>query len=270
MSHGGHGTEGPDRPDAAGPPVPDPPEDSGRAPRGIAGRTGPAQVPVVWGLMVLNVAMLLVLEAAGGSTDIRTQLRLGAQPNPLPSGDLWRLVTAMFLHFGVVHLAVNLWALWIFGPLFEQLAGSGRFLVLYLASGLLGGAATALVAEPGTVAAGASGAIFGLLGAFLVLGWRLRDRPQGRAWLRNALLLIGLNVVLGLSVPSIGLVAHLGGLVGGIVIFGAEPMAALPGVPVPQRARRPRSRMTAVATVVAVASLGAAGLLAPAVPSAGL
>lgn len=220
-------------------------------------------MPVVWTLLVLNAGMLLVLEAAGGSTDIATLLRFGAQPTPLPPDQLWRLATAMFLHVGLVHLAFNLWALWIFGPLFEQLAGSGRFLALYVASGLAGGAATALFTEPRTVSAGASGAIFGLLGAFLVLGWRLRDRPQGQAWLRNAVLLIVVNVALGLGVEQIGLIAHLGGLVGGIAVFAAEPLGALTGIPVPAGRDRPASRLLPAAVAVGTASLVAAATLAP-------
>lgn len=211
--------------------------------------------PVVTALIVVNATLLLVVEAAGGSGDIATMLAFGAQPTPLPREQLWRVASSMFLHFGVVHLLFNLWALWIFGPLFERLAGSGRFAALYGASGLAGGAATAAFTGPRTLSAGASGAIFGLLGAFLVLGFRLRHTEQGQSWLRNALLLIGLNVVFGLTAPSIGLVAHLGGLVGGALVFAAEPLAAMPGVPVPPGVRRPQSRLLPAAGAIAAISL---------------
>lgn len=239
-----------------------------RTRRGLSGAFD--EIPVVWTLLILNAGMFVVLEAAGGSRSTEVLIRFGAQTNPLPAGELWRLVTAMFLHIGILHLAFNMWALWLFGPLFERLAGSGRFLALYGASGLLGGAATAVLESPPTVAAGASGAIFGLLGAFLVLGWRLRRSPQGQAWLRNALLLIGINIALGISVPSIGLLAHLGGLAGGIVVFAAEPLPALPGSAPPRGGQRPRSRMVAVATAVSVVALASTLWLAPTVPSLGL
>jgi rhomboid protease GluP len=196
---------------------------------GIAGSF--AVIPAVWLIGGLNVVIFLIVEAAGGTTDLDTMYRFGAQPQPLAGGEWWRMIASTFLHFGIVHLAVNLWALAIFGPLFERIMGSGRFLALYLASGLAGSAASALFAPEGSLGAGASGAIFGLLGAFLVLGIRLRHTPQGRAWLRQALLLVGVNVAFGLSAPGIGLAAHLGGLVGGMVVFGAELLAGVPGLP---------------------------------------
>lgn len=178
--------------------------------------------PAVTALLVINVVMLLVAETLGGSTNLRVMFDLGALPNPLPSGNLWRLVTSMFLHFGVLHLAFNMFALWLFGPLFERLVGTGRFLALYFASGLAGGLASVLFATPPTLSAGASGAIFGLLGAFGVLGFRLRHTAAGNLWLRQAGALVGVNVVIGLVEPSIGLEAHLGGLAGGVIVLGAE------------------------------------------------
>ncbi len=180
------------------------------------------EAPAVWSLIGLNVLLLLFVEAVGGSNDLRTMLRFGAMPKPLPASELWRSVTSMFLHFGFIHLAFNVWALYVFGPLFERLVGSRRFLALYFGAGLAGSAASASFAPAGSLSAGASGAIFGLLGAFLVLGVRLRATPVGRSFLQQALFLLAINVALGLGDSSIGLAAHLGGFVGGAFIYGAD------------------------------------------------
>lgn len=206
--------------------------------------------PVTSTIAALNVAVFLLLEAAGGSTDLRVLVGFGAQATPLlEDGELWRLFTSMFLHIGLVHLVANMWALVIFGPLFERSVGRVRYVALYLASGLAGSAATALSVSPRSVSAGASGAIFGLLGAFAVLGFRLRGTELGSTWTRHALVLIGLNVVLGLTVPSIGLEAHLGGLVAGAAITAIETWGGIP-------ARRERTGPARFA------GLTAAGLIA--------
>ena len=225
---------------------------SGGALDGIAGAL--RRSPVTSTIAALNVTVFLLLEAAGGSTDLRVLVRFGAQATPLlEDGELWRLFTSMFLHIGLVHLLANMWALVIFGPLFERIVGRVRYVALYLASGLAGSAATALFVSPRSVSAGASGAIFGLLGAFAVLGFRLRDTELGSTWTRHALVLIGLNVVLGLTVPSIGLEAHLGGLVAGAWITMVETWGGIPA----RRARAGPARFVglAVAAIIAVASV---------------
>ncbi len=124
-------------------------------------------------------------------------------------GDYWRLLTAAFLHYGPIHLLLNMFALYWFGSLLEQRIGSGKFLLLYLVSGLAGSAG-ALIASPLTPTVGASGAIFGILGAGLVLE-RQRDYVFGG----SALGVIVINLVLTLSIPNISIGGHLGGLVGG-------------------------------------------------------
>jgi membrane associated rhomboid family serine protease len=127
-------------------------------------------------------------------------------------GEWWRLVTSMFLHYGPFHLLLNMLALYWFGSLLEQRIGSGRFLMLYLVSGLAG-AAGALIAAPTTPTVGASGAIFGILGAGLVLEQQ-RDYVFGG----SALGIIVINLVLTFSIPNISIGGHIGGLLGGIVV----------------------------------------------------
>lgn len=124
-------------------------------------------------------------------------------------GEYWRLITAAFLHYGPFHLLMNMLALWWFGSLLEQRIGSGKFLLLYLVSGLAGSAG-ALIASPLDPTVGASGAIFGILGAGLVLE-RQRDYVFGG----SALGIIVINLVLTFSIPNISIGGHIGGLIGG-------------------------------------------------------
>jgi membrane associated rhomboid family serine protease len=126
-------------------------------------------------------------------------------------GDWWRLMTAAFLHYGPFHLLMNMLALYWFGSLLEQRIGSGRFLLLYLVSGLAGSAG-ALLWSPLVPTVGASGAIFGILGAGLVLEQQ-RDYVFGG----SALGIILINFILTFSISSISKGGHIGGLVGGIL-----------------------------------------------------
>jgi membrane associated rhomboid family serine protease len=125
-------------------------------------------------------------------------------------GDWWRLITAAFLHYGPFHLLLNMLALWWFGSLLEQRIGSGRFLAIYLVSGLAGSAG-ALMLNPTTPTVGASGAIFGILGAGLVMETVHRDYVFGG----SALGVIVLNLVFTFSVSNISVGGHIGGLLGG-------------------------------------------------------
>jgi membrane associated rhomboid family serine protease len=124
-------------------------------------------------------------------------------------GDWWRLLTSAFLHGGPIHLILNMVALYWFGSLLEQRIGSGRFLLLYIVSGLAGSAG-ALIAAPTTPTVGASGAIFGILGAGLVLEQQ-RDYVFGG----SALGLIVINLILSFAIPGISIGGHIGGLIGG-------------------------------------------------------
>jgi membrane associated rhomboid family serine protease len=127
----------------------------------------------------------------------------------LAHGEWWRLITAAFLHAGVLHLAMNMLILWLVGAQLETAIGRGRYLLLYLVSGL-SGSAGALLLSPNAVTVGASGAIFGLLGALLVL------ERQGTYVLGGSVLgLVVLNVVITFAVPGISIGGHLGGLAGG-------------------------------------------------------
>jgi membrane associated rhomboid family serine protease len=124
-------------------------------------------------------------------------------------GEYWRLLTAAFLHYGAFHLLLNMLGLYWFGSLLERRIGSGRFLLIYVVSGLAGSAG-ALVLDPLKPTVGASGAIFGILGAGLVLE-RQRDYVFGG----SALGVIVANLVLTFAWPNISIGGHIGGLIGG-------------------------------------------------------
>ena len=130
----------------------------------------------------------------------------------LANGEWYRLITATFLHAGIIHLGFNMFVLWYVGSPVEQAIGRGRFLALYLVSGLAGSAG-ALVVSPDAVTVGASGAIFGVLGAALVL-----ERQGNYVLGGQALGLIVINLVITFIMPStISVGGHVGGLAGGAV-----------------------------------------------------
>jgi membrane associated rhomboid family serine protease len=126
-------------------------------------------------------------------------------------GDWWRLLSAAFLHYGPIHLGMNMLALWWFGGVVEQALGRGRFVLLYLVSGLAGSAG-ALIADPNAATVGASGAIFGMLGALLILEWQATGSFTGQA-----MTLIVINLAFSFAVAHISYGGHIGGLVGGIL-----------------------------------------------------
>ena len=130
----------------------------------------------------------------------------------LAHGEWWRLITAAFLHYGPIHLALNMLALWWLGSPVEMAHGHARLVLLYLVSGLAGSAG-ALIWSPNSITVGASGAIFGLLGAGLILEYEATGRLAG-----NYLTLIVINLVFTLGFSSqISVGGHIGGLVGGIL-----------------------------------------------------
>jgi membrane associated rhomboid family serine protease len=124
-------------------------------------------------------------------------------------GEWWRLLTATFLHGSLIHIGLNMLVLWMIGPPIEHYFGHARYLLLYLVSGLAGSAG-ALILSGGRPTVGASGAIFGIMGAALVLEWR-------RIWVfgGQALGLVVVNLVFTFAIPGISIGGHLGGLLGG-------------------------------------------------------
>jgi rhomboid protease GluP len=183
-----------------------------------------AKPRVVYALLGLIAVAFLAETALGGSTSLRVLVTLGAQVNLLVwQGEVWRLLTAMFLHIGVTHLLFNSWALYSLGRDVEMFYGSVRFTILYFVAGLFGGVAYYLLGAPPTavtVSAGASGAVFGVIGAELAFWLRNRDLfgAFGRQRLLNLGMLVAINLFLGFTVPGINNLAHLGGLISGFLL----------------------------------------------------
>ncbi|WP_066173438.1 rhomboid family intramembrane serine protease [Bacillus marinisedimentorum] len=169
-------------------------------------------------LLAVNLVMFAVLELNGGSTSIANLVEYGAKYNPLiMEGEWWRFVTSMFLHIGFLHFFLNSFALFYLGSAIERIFGTKRFIAIYFVAGLLGSFAS--FAFNSQISAGASGAIYGCFGALLYFGMNYRDlffRTIGM----YVLVILGINLVFGLTVPMVDNPAHLGGLAGGFLASG--------------------------------------------------
>ena len=188
-----------------------------------------SRLPVTFGLIGACVAVYVAVAVAGQSygyplnfglvTQPPEVLEQGAlSPDYVARGEVWLLVTSIFLHSGFVHLALNMLSLYFLGSFVEEVFGGPRFAALYVLSGLAGGIAYLFFDGSGS-AVGASGAIFGLLGS--IFGYTIRRGTF--SWqnplIRQLLILTALNIYIGISIPNISNTAHVGGLVGGLV-FG--------------------------------------------------
>ena len=167
-------------------------------------------------LLVINLLVFFGEIIRGGSNQTGVLISMGAKYNPrLWMGEYWRLLTPLFLHAGWEHFLFNSFALFQLGGLVEHFFGEGRFFWIYFGAGLFGTVASTLF-QPDTVSVGASGAIFGLLGALLYFSIR---RPQVAKGLFGRRLwgTLALNLVLGFVLPRIDYMGHLGGLIGGLL-----------------------------------------------------
>ncbi len=154
-----------------------------------------------------------------GSQNSAILVLMGAKYNPLiAAGQYWRLFTANFLHIGIVHLGFNTYALLLLGADMEQRFGHGRFLALYLLAGL-GGSVLSFLGND-ALSAGASGAIFGLVGAMITFFLTYRDQfgHYGQRRLSSLLMVAGYNLVMGFVMPGIDNLGHIGGLLVGLAL----------------------------------------------------
>jgi membrane associated rhomboid family serine protease len=226
---------------------------------GVSGRRGYVTI----GLILINVVMLLISLASakngaqalggqgfagliGGQTPLLDKLGVRGEvlftngatlPFGVADGQYYRLFTAMFMHFGILHLLMNMYALWILGRTLESFLGPVRFLALYLVAGL-GGNVAAYLFQPAALSAGASTALFGLFAALFLVLRRLGLNAT------SVLPVILINLVFTLSVPGISIAGHLGGFV-----VGALAGAGLAYAP---RQRRNLVQAGALAAIVLV------------------
>jgi len=190
------------------------------------------RVPRVWvtnALIVINLMVFLAMLASGAGlwhSSNGIQLAWGANFGPATQdGEWWRLGSAMFLHFGALHLVMNMWALWDGGQLVERMYGPIRFASIYFLCGIAGNLLSLVSHHGQAVSGGASGAIFGVYGALLVCLWRERSHlhPHEFRWLFwGASGFSAITIVLGVLIPGIDNAAHIGGfltgLLGGVVL----------------------------------------------------
>lgn len=181
---------------------------------------GIKQYKFTYSIILINIAIFLVeiIKARNFiDIDIYTLAEMGAKINILINhGQYYRLLTAAFLHGGIIHIFFNMSALNIIGKEVEAVYGGKKFLLIYFISAL-GGNIFSYLFKPNSISVGASGAIFGLLGAMLLFGIKERQKI-GKEYAKNILETIGLNVIIGLTIPNIDNFAHMGGLVIGFVI----------------------------------------------------
>lgn len=221
-------------------------------------------VSPTWQIAALNAAMFIVMAAFFGAgwfapLSMRPYNLFAASNGAATTdGEWWRLLTSMFAHYGLLHLALNLWALFNVGPFLERLLGRALFWLIYLAAGIEGGLLSIIWNGDRVWSAGASGAVFGLYGA--VLGWLVREkhglpRRVYRPMLMSSLLFAGLNIFSGLSRPGIDNACHLGGFATGFILGWLTALPVDPAV----RARLAGPRLWfATGLVVVVTVLGVA------------
>ena len=187
------------------------------APTTVAGGQYIAKPRVTYTLIGLNVALFL-LQYLGGINEVAGDW--GMWPVGIAvGGEWWRLLTGAFLHGSFLHIAFNMYVLFALGPTLERVLGHVRYLMLYLIAALGGGVASYAFSDMRTVSVGASGAIFGLMGALIVAGRRLNYD------IKQVVILLGINVVIGFLAPGVDWRAHLGGLITGAAVAAVFVLA---------------------------------------------
>lgn len=205
---------------------------------------------ITYVLIAINIVVWLLLEIYARTRGVNSSSLLiyfGAKENThIMLGEYWRFLTPVFLHNGITHLLVNSYSLYILGTTVEKLMGRGRFLFIYIISGLMGSIVSFMFSLAPSV--GASGAIFGLLGTLIYYGI---EHPAlfKRGFGKSILITLVINIVYGFSIPQIDNFGHFGGLIGGFLASG------IVGTPYARRSWRKRAAFTAVAAAIVSLSL---------------
>ena len=191
----------------------------GKAPEVIVLRdTKEQKKPVATAVIfAICLALLIVTTLSPNGRDIILQYGLGAEG--VANGEYYRFLTSMFLHSGIMHLASNAVYLYYFGVRSEKLLGTGRFLFLYLTAGVCGGLLSVFLGDGYGISIGASGAIYGLLGAMLLLTKKRGSRYTGMNY-STMLLLAATAICMGFFEPNVDNLGHIGGFLGGMAVFG--------------------------------------------------
>lgn len=185
--------------------------------RRVIGRPTAQTSPVSFGIMGVTIA-IFVAGFLSPELDRWLLENLALVNFLVADGEWYRIFTAALLHGGLMHVFFNMYALYLFGPRLEQQVGSAAFAALYVACAAAGSAVSYVLGPPLQVSVGASGAIFGLFGAWLFVAWKMRSSPGGRAMFNQLFVLLAINLALPLLVPGIDWRAHMGGLAAGVAI----------------------------------------------------
>jgi len=173
---------------------------------------------VTYILIAINILIFILMYIFGsGSENINTLVNFGALNKALVlNGEYYRLITSAFLHIGIIHLVCNMYALYILGNTIENYFGKIKYIFIYLISAIIGSFLSIIFMDNSVVSAGASGAIFGLMGSLLYFGYNYRV-TLNNSITRQILPVIVLNLLIGFTTSGINNFAHLGGLLGGYI-----------------------------------------------------
>ena len=178
------------------------------------------QAPGVITILGINVVVFILQQLIPGLTS-----ELSMQPFAIAAGEWWRLFTPMIVHDPdfTLHILMNSFVLFIFGPNVERAFGTTKFVVMYVICGFVGSVASYAFNNPGVRGVGASGAIFGVAGVLLVYLFNRRQSSFVYADMRNVMFFIGINLFIGFAISGIDYWAHIGGLLGGMALgFGFD------------------------------------------------
>lgn len=180
------------------------------------------RIYITTSILVVLLVVFIIETFSGGSENINTLVKMGAMYNPaVAQGQLWRLFTAQFLHIGIIHIASNAVMIFYLGEYLEPLLGHWRFLIVYLLSGIGGNLLSFALGSDHSISAGASTALFGMIGAMLAIGVTNRDYPPISFLARQAFALAAINLLIDVFATNIDIMGHIGGLITGFLLAGA-------------------------------------------------
>ncbi|MGG5341575.1 rhomboid family intramembrane serine protease [Enterococcus sp. AZ192] len=174
---------------------------------------------VTYLLLGITTLVFLGMELSGGSTSSQVLIGWGAMSRAeiIYLHEYWRLFTPMFLHIGWLHFVVNMVTLYYVGSQVESIYGHWRYLAIYLLSGVAGNIASFAFGSQNAISAGASTSLFGLFGAFVILGRHFRNNPAISFMVQRYATFIGINLIFNLFSSQVDIMGHIGGLIGGFL-----------------------------------------------------
>ena len=217
-------------------------------------QTGLSGAPVTMGILIVTIG-LAIIGFASDAAQVWLLENLAHYNIAIAAGELYRMLTAALLHSptNLLHILFNMYLLYALGPEMERRVGSVPFALFYAAAAAAGSAFVFFMSDPNTVAVGASGAIFGLFGAWVFVSFKTRHTPVGRARFNQLAVLVAINLALPLFVPGIAWQAHVGGLLAGLLMAWLWNLWAVGSA-------RPELRRSVVAGAVLVISFLAVAL----------